>query len=182
MEKRKQIEKKIKETAKKVNRENMAKVLLAEKMERRHKYIILGLTALLISFGLYISIVFVLNHTATVESTLEEIDLTEYLSYNKTEDKKVVYVATKDSDINKDYEKVLISVLGSRSTKVQFLDLAVLEKRKQIIEFMDANTLTKDTYTEPMLLVFEDGKIKSDLVGARTKAQLEAFLDANRIE
>lgn len=182
MEKGKQVKEKVKKTVKKINRENVNKVLLAEKMERRHKYIILGLTALLIAFGLYVAIVFVLNHTATVDSTLQEIDLETYISYNKSKEKEIVYVATKNSEINKDYEKVLVTVISKRSTKIAFLDLGELEKRNQIIQFMDANDLTKESYTEPMLLVFENGTIKDALIGATTKAKLESFLDSNRIE
>ena len=47
---------------------------------------------------------------------------------------------------------------------------------------MNVIELTKETYSEPMILVFEGEKIKDSLVGATDKGKLTQFLDRNRID
>lgn len=176
----KQVKEKVKKT---VNKENATKILLSESMNKKQKYTILGLTSILIALCLYLGIVFILNHTtATVESLMHEITLEEYMHASVSKQKRIVYIATKDSKINKDYEDIVVSVLSKRKTKIDFLDLGVLSKNNQIIDFMNVIDLTRETYTEPMILIFEDEKIKDSLVGATNKVKLTEFLDRNRID
>lgn len=174
--------KKVKKVVSKVNKENAKKVLLSEGMSPKQKYIILGLTSVLIALFVYLGIVFVLNHTGSIDSVMEEITLEEYVNASLSKSKEVVYVATKNSKINADYEKIVVSVLSKRHTKVKFLDLGALNEKNQIIDFMNVLDLTKEAYTEPMLLIFEDEKIKDSLIGAAGKSIVTEFLDRNRID
>lgn len=182
METGKKVKEKVKKTAKSVNRENAKKVLLSEGMNPKQKYIILGLSSILIALLLYLGIVFILNHTATVDSVMEEVTLEEYINVSLSKTKEVVYVATRDSKVNKDYESIVLSVLSKRKTKAKFLDLGELAAKNQIIDFMNVIELTKESYTEPMLLIFEDEKVKDSLVGSFGKSEVTAFLDKNRID
>lgn len=173
---------KVKVKAKSVNKENAKKVLLSEKMNRKQKYTILGLSSILIALCLYLGITFILNHTTTVESIMNEITLDEYIHASVSKEKRVVYIATKNSKIHKEYENIVVGVLSKRKTKVDFLDLGTISKNNQIIDFMNVIELTKETYSEPMILVFEGEKIKDSLVGAADKGKLTQFLDRNRID
>lgn len=172
----------VKTTAQELDRNRVKDILLKEEMTKEHKYIILALSSILIAFFIYIGVNFVVQNTATVTSVLEEIDLATYERISKQTDKEIVYIATKDSEINKEYEDILVDVVRGRKTKVKFLDLGIVKERNQIIGFMNTIDLTKETYTEPMLLIFEDGTVKGSLLGVSTKKELIAFLDKNRID
>lgn len=178
----KKTAKKVQNTAKKVNKENAKKALLSESMGRKHKYIILAFSSILIALCLYLGIIFVLNHTASVESTMDEITLEQYINASLSKSKEVVYVATKDSKINVDYEKIVVQVLSKRDTKVKFLDLGELDKNNQIIDFMNVLEITRESYSEPMLIIFEDEKIKDALIGSNDKSTLTNFLNKNRVD
>ena len=65
---------------------------------------------------------------------------------------------------------------------MKYLDLTKVNEEGRIITFMNANDFTKDSYTEPMILIFEDGKIKDSLVGSTDKNGLITFLDSNRMD
>lgn len=172
----------VKMTAQELDRDRVKDILLKEEMTKEHKYILLALSSILIAFFIYIGVNFVLQNTATVESVLEEIDLATYERISKQPNKEIVYIATKDSDINKEYEEILAEVASGRKTKIKFLDLGVVKERNQIIGFMNTIDLTKENYTEPMLLIFEEGAVKGSLLGTSTKKELIAFLDKNRID
>ncbi len=174
--------KKVKKTAQELDRDRVKDILLKQEMTREHKYIILALSSILIAFFIYTGVSFVLQNVGTVENTFEEIDLGTYEKISKSEEKEIVYIATKNSDLNREYEDILIEVARSRKTKVKFLDLGLIKERNQIIGFMNAIDLTKDTYIEPMLIIFENGTVKDSLFGASTKKELIHFLDKNRID
>ena len=169
-------------TAKDLDREKVKDILLKEEMTREHKVTILTLSSILIAFFIYIGVSVTLQNLATVESTLEVIELSTYEKLSKGADKEVVYVATKNSEVNKEYEDILVEVVRNRKTKVKFLDLGLVKERNQLIGFMNTLELTKDSYTEPMLIIFEDGNVKASLLGASTKKELITFLDKNRID
>lgn len=181
--------KRVKSTAKVVktatqdmNREKVKDILLKEEMKREHKYIILTLSSILIAFFLYIGVCFVLQNITTTKDILEEIDLATYEKFSKGIEKEIIYVATKNSEVSKEYEGVLVDVLKNRRTKMKFLDLGLVKERNQIIGFMNAMELTKDSYTEPMIVIFENGAVKDYLLGSSTKKELTTFLDRNRID
>lgn len=184
MEKKEIIKKKdnIKKSIKNINRENVKNVLLKEEMTPKHKYILLTLTSLLIAFVIYVGVNFILANTASFDSVVEEIELNEYIDIKKQNEKNVIYIANRNNEINKDYENIVIEELRKRKTKVKFLDLGPLLETNRIIEFMNADDFTKENYTDPMILVFENGKVKDSLVGTATKSNIEKFLDSNRID
>ncbi len=176
---------KIKETARKirnVKREDVKEVLLKEEMSKKHKFILLTLTSILIAFIIYVGINFILENVVSIENYLNEIDLNEYIELKNSKEKHVIYIASRGNDINKDYELILKNELRKRNVKIEFLDLVPLEENNQIITFMNADELTKDTYTEPMILVFENGKLKDSLLGVSSKSDIIEFFDANRID
>lgn len=184
MKKKEIIEKKdnLKKNIKNINRENVKKVLLKEEMTPKHKYILLTLTSLLIAFVIYVGVNFILANTATFDSVVNEIELSEYIEIKNQDEKNVIYIANRSNEINKDYENIVINELRKRKTKVKFLDLGPLLETNRIIEFMNADEFTKENYTEPMILVFENGKVKDSLIGTTTKANIKNFLDSNRID
>lgn len=176
---------KIKEAARKirnVKREDVKDVLLKEEMSKKHKFILLTLTSVLIAFIIYVGINFILANVGSIENYINEIDLNEYVELKNAKEKSVIYIASRGNEINEDYELILRNELRKRNVKIEFLDLTPLKENNQIITFMNADELTKDTYTEPMILVFENGKLKDSLLGISSKTDVIEFFDANRID
>lgn len=180
MNKKTTITEKIKKASGNVNRENVKKALLTDKVARREKYILLTLTALLIGFGMYVGISFVIKYTSLSEPMMREIDLTTYLSYKESKGIKIVFATTNSSKVAASYEKIVSDVLTERNIQVSHLDLGIIASRNQTATFMKANDITRNTYTEPMLLIFDGGEIVDSLMGVHSKNKIEEFLALNR--
>jgi len=167
---------------KKINRKNVNKALLSEAMNKKQKYIILGLTSLLIGFGIYLGINFVLKNIIIVDPSYQKITLEEYKEFSKGNSKVIVYIANEKDDLNKNFENIVASVANSRKTTFKFLDLSELAEGDKLIQFMEVIELTKEAYTDPMIVIFEDGKVKDSSLGAVSRGTLNKFLDKNRID
>jgi hypothetical protein len=171
-----------KNVSKKITRKKVNKVLLSESMSKKQKYLILGLSSILIGFTIYIGISFVLKNIFIVEPAYEEIDLKEYQKLAKGSAKVVVYIADETDELHKNYETIVASVSNSRKTTIKFLNLNELIKSDNLIPFMETIELTKETYTDPMIIIFEDGKVKDSVLGSVSRSELNKFLDKNRID
>lgn len=172
----------VKKKVEELDSEKVKEILLKEEMSKKHKYILFFLSSIVLAFLIYIGVSFALQNMTTAKPVLEEIELGTYEKMSKSPGKSVVYIATKNSEMNKEYEDILIEVVQGRKTRVHFLDLGLIKERHQTIGFMNTIDLTKDTYTEPMILIFEDGAVKANLQGTSTKKELIAFLDKNRVD
>lgn len=177
-----EIKEKVKNTVKKVNRKNVKYVLLKEQMSKKHKYILLGCTSIVVALFIYVGIAFTVKRISIVDPVIETIDLTEYITLSTSSNKVAVFIASKDHPLNQSYRDIIEGLLQKKQMKFKFLDLTTLEERNQIIEFMNVVDLTKENYIDPMILIFEEGRVKDSLEGIHSKKELESFFDKNRIE
>ena len=173
---------KIKEKTKKVTKKTKQVLLTENGLTKKQKYVILIFTAFVIGLAIYFSVTYVLNSFQKITYVLDEITLDEYIELNNSTDKVGIYIASSDSEVNQNYEEILVEVMKNRTTKMKYLDLTKVNEEGRIITFMNANDFTKDSYTEPMILIFEDGKMKDSLVGSTDKNSLITFLDSNRMD
>lgn len=110
-----------------------------------------------------------------VEDNFTEISLEKYTELLNSSDKTIIYISSKN-DFSKEYEENVRTVLRQKKQKIYYLDLSKL-KGEDIVTFMNANELTKDSYVEPMILVIKDSQIKDKILGVVPKAEIMNFLD-----
>ncbi len=110
-----------------------------------------------------------------VEDNFTEISLEKYTELLNSSDKTIIYISSKN-DFSKEYEENVKTVLRQKKQKIYYLDLSKL-KGEDIVTFMNANELTKDSYVEPMILVIKDSQIKDKILGVVPKAEIMNFLD-----
>ena len=110
-----------------------------------------------------------------VEDNFTEISLEKYTELLNSSDKTIIYISSKN-DFSKESEENVKTVLRQKKQKIYYLDLSKL-KGEDIVTFMNANELTKDSYVEPMILVIKDSQIKDKILGVVPKAEIMNFLD-----
>lgn len=185
-------EKKVTKKSKKIKRlsmftkefytkENLKKVFL-EEVKKEHKGIILFISALVISLMIYMCLSFILDSVKIVKPVFNNIDALRYEEISRCESKNVVFVSSPSEEYNVKYKKIVEEVVKSRKIEVYYLDLDQVKKNNLLNVFMLAAEETKESYKDPMIIIFEKGKVKDILEEISTKEEITTFFDKNRID
>lgn len=161
--------------------ENLKKVFL-EEVKKEHKIIVLFTSAIVISLIIYISLSFILNTVKVVTPVFEDIDALKYEKISKEKEKNVVFVSSPSKDYNVKYKKIINEILESKDLEIYYLDLEQVEEDNLLNTFMLTAEETKESYKDPMIIIFENGKVKDLLEEVSTKEEVLTFFEKNRID
>lgn len=135
-------------------------------------------------------IIFVLIRTFNPFAySFNEISLDDYIKIN--EEKKgtyFIYVYTNDEEEGEVYTNIIKSVMEDKNTEVYALDYQKIESDKNTKKFIEANEYTKtisennEGYTVPMVIILEDGKVKSSIMGAVEEKDFSDFVKLNEVK
>ena len=162
-------------------KENLKKVFL-EEVKKEHKGIILFVSALIISLMIYMSLSFILDSVKIVKPVFNNIDALRYEEIAREESKNVVFVSSPSEEYNVKYKKIVEEVVKSKKMEIYYLDLEQVKKNNLLNVFMLAAEETKKSYKDPMIIIFEKGKVKDILEEISTKEEITTFFDKNRID
>lgn len=88
---------------------------------------------------------------------LVTIKLDDYLTYNKLEEKTVVYIGSDDT-ISKEFTPVLLDVARKQGQQYQYINISSL-KATDIIKLQNVFVPTQEALVVPMVIVIEKGEI-----------------------
>lgn len=89
---------------------------------------------------------------------LVKIKLDDYLTYNKREEKTVVYIGSNDA-ISKEFTPVFQDIAKTRGKQYHYLDISNVKDAKQITKLQNVFVPTQNSLVVPMVLVIEKGEI-----------------------
>lgn len=120
------------------------------------------------------------NDFLPTESSIVEITLEQYEIDVKSIEKKLIYVDDSSQENYESFKGVVDTTISNREIKVDFLDLNKLND-EELMNFMSAVSITKESYIVPLLLVVENGKVVDSSQGVLTDIELQDFLSRNSV-
>lgn len=185
-------EKKVTKKSKKIKRlsmftkefytkENLKKVFL-EEVKKEHKGIILFVSAVIISIIIYMSLSFILDSVKIVKPVFNNIDALKYEHLSRQLEKNVVFISSSSKEYNIKYKKIIEEILKDKNKEIYYLDLEEVKENNLLNTFMLTTDKTKEGYKDPMIIIFEEGKVKDILEEVSTKEEVITFFNKNRID
>lgn len=117
-----------------------------------------------------------------------EMTLDEYVNYNRDNGPVLLYVYDESKEGAKEYSDIIRTALENKETPTYALNYEKITSDAEKEKFKNANVLTitlKDDVLNnsiPMLILVENGKIKTSIGGIYTQKEFDKFVKENKIK